>query len=425
MKVCVIGAGFSGLSIAYYLTKNGVDVDVIEAESNPGGMAIGFENDRWKWSLEKHYHHWFVSDWFVRNLAEEVGQKYLYVRPKSSTFINNHIYQLDSPTGLLGFDEISMMGRLRTGLSLGFLKALPFWKTLESITAKDYIIKTMGTDSWNKLWKPLFLKKYGKHSRNIPASWFWARIKKRSPSLGYPVGGFLSFARKLDTDIGKNGGRFLYNTKVKSVEKKKSKLVVGANNSSKEYDSVVCTLPSSLFTRIVDGLPKPYIKNITRLKGLGAVNLVLSLNENLLEEGNYWLNVNEKDFPFVAVVEHTNFMDKKYYNSENLVYVANYVEHSHKYFKSTPEELLKEYMPYLRRIGTGLSKKTINDIWAFKAYFAQPIIPLGYSRYLPDFETPIKSLYLCNIQQVYPWDRGTNYAVENGQKVANMILESV
>ena len=59
----------------------------------------------------------------------------------------------------------------------------------------------------------------------------------------------------------------------------------------------------------------------------------------------------------------------------------------------------------------------------FKTPFSQPIIPINYSKIMPPFETPLKNVYLTNIQQVYPWDRGTNYAVELGQKIAKIVSE--
>jgi protoporphyrinogen oxidase len=127
---------------------------------------------------------------------------------------------------------------------------------------------------------------------------------------------------------------------------------------------------------------------------------------------------------FLAVVEHTNFMDKKFYNNEHLVYIANYLPHEHPYFRRDKLDLFKEFFPYLKTINPKMDKSWIDNIYLFKAYFAQPIIPLYYSRKLPSIITPIKGLYLSNMQQVYPWDRGTNYAVENGQKVAQLVLKS-
>jgi hypothetical protein len=43
---------------------------------------------------------------------------------------------------------------------------------------------------------------------------------------------------------------------------------------------------------------------------------------------------------------------------------------------------------------------------------------------MPSMETPIANLFLANIEQVYPWDRGTNYAIELGEKAAEMVLKS-
>ena len=56
---------------------------------------------------------------------------------------------------------------------------------------------------------------------------------------------------------------------------------------------------------------------------------------------------------------------------------------------------------------------------------AQPIIGTNYSQQIPDHRTPIKDLYLANTTQVYPEDRGTNYSVRMGKRVAAMIMEDL
>ncbi|MFC1600617.1 oxidoreductase, partial [Patescibacteria group bacterium] len=138
----------------------------------------------------------------------------------------------------------------------------------------------------------------------------------------------------------------------------------------------------------------------------------------------YWLNVNSMHFPFVAVVEHTNFMNKKFYNNEHFVYVGNYLKPDHEYFKMDAGQIVREFMPYLTTINPKFNKDWINTAYHFKTIFAQPIVLKNYSENIPELKTPLKGLYLCNMQQVYPWDRGTNYAVENGRMVAEMILKS-
>ena len=426
MKVAVLGAGFAGLSCAFYLSKKGVDVSIFEQDDKPGGLATGFKKNGWKWPLERHYHHWFTSDYHIKNLAKELNHEILFPRPKTSTYVNGEILQLDSPINLLSFKYLSILERLRTGATLAYLKLTPFWKPLEKVTAKDFLIYTMGQKTWNILWKPLFEGKFAKYSAKIPASWFWARIKKRSSSLGYPDGGFESFAKSIAREITNKGGKKYYKTSVEKIEKEKSGFKLRLRRldknllETKSFDKVICTLPFPIFLKIAPKLPENYNKRLSALPGIGAINLILRLKKPFLTDGTYWLNINEAGFPFLAIVEHTNFMQKSYYAGEHLVYVGKYLPPTHKYFSMGNEELFATYEPYLKKINPSFKDNLIGyDV--FRAPFAQPIIPLNYSEILPPLDTPIDGLFLATIQQVYPWDRGTNYAVEMGKKVAKMV----
>ncbi len=432
MKVAVIGAGFAGLASAYYLAKKGVDVVLFEKEEKPGGLATGFKEKNWSWPLEKHYHHWFTSDKDIKNLAKDIGYSIVYTRPKTSTFLNAEILQLDSPFSLLNFKYLSIPERIRTGLVLAFLKVTPFWKPLETITAKDFLIKSMGQNSWKVLWEPLFAGKFNKYAGKIPASWFWARVKKRSSSLGYPDGGFESFAEAIVQKTTNLGGQIFYQTIVEKIEKINDKFQLSVydlkakNKKRKVFDKVICTLPFPFFLKITSGLSQNYKNRLATLEGLGAVNLVLRLKKQFLLDNTYWLNINEKKFPFLAIVEHTNFIAKKNYGGEHIVYVGNYLPPKHKYFMLEDDKLFNIYKPYLEKINSDYNfKQNLVDLKVFKTPFAQPIIPLNYSKILPPLDTPIEGLFLATIQQVYPWDRGTNYAVEMGKKVARLVNNKI
>ena len=124
--------------------------------------------------------------------------------------------------------------------------------------------------------------------------------------------------------------------------------------------------------------------------------------------------------PVLAIVEHTNIMNSKHYNNEHLVYLGNYLPKEHKYYSLTAAELLETFDPFLKTINPDY-KKSLIGVKKFAVPFAQPIIPINYSYMIPPFETPIKNVYLANMQQVYPWDRGTNYAVELGEKAARLV----
>lgn len=426
MKVGIIGAGFTGLSAAYYLSKKGHEVTIFEKDEKPGGLAIGYKEKGWDWSLEVHYHHWFTNDKSILNLARELDHKVIIKRPKTSSFVDGDIYQLDSPLSLIKFPKLNLVDKVRMGASLAFLKYNPVWKPLESFKAEPYLIKAMGTAGYEKIWKPLMINKLGKHSNKISLAWFWARIYKRTSSLAYPEGGFLSFANSLEKKITEKKGIFYYNTQVtKIISEDYPKVYFSIENNEeqvKEFDKIIVTLPLNLFAIIAPSLPAEYKDKASKFINIGATNLVLRMKKSFLNDKTYWLNMCSLDSPILAIVEHTNFMDKKHYGNEHLVYLGNYMERSDERFTMSKEKLLNLYDPWLKKINPEYESSII-DYEIFHAPFAQPIITPKYSKKIPKFNTPLKKVFLANIEQVYPWDRGTNYAVELGKKAAEKIDE--
>lgn len=427
MKIGIIGAGFTGLAAAYYLSKKGHRVTVFEKDQKPGGLAIGYKEDKWKWTLESHYHHWFTNDKYILNLAREINHNVLIVKPKTSSFVNDKIYQLDSPISLLKFPGLGIINRIRMGLALAFLRYNPFWKPLENFYAKPYLEKFMGQKAYKKIWEPLMINKLGKYSNKVSLAWFWARIYKRTTSLAYPEGGFLEFAQHLEDEIKKNGGEFFYNSEVKNLSSKKAPQIIYSiadkQPKTENFDKVIVTLPLSLFIKISPSLPTEYIKKASEYINIGATNLILRLKKPFLKDNNYWINMCDLKSPILAVVEHTNFMNKKNYNNEHLLYLGNYMETSDKRYSMNEKDLLKLYDPWLRKISPNY-KTSIISKRLFRAPYAQPIITPKYFKKIMSSQTPLTNVYLANIQQVYPWDRGTNYAVELGEKIAAKIDEN-
>lgn len=424
MRVAIIGAGFTGLSAGYYLSRDGHEVTLFEKGKSPGGLAIGYKEKGWDWSLEEHYHHWFTNDKSVLHLAAEIHHKVLSPRPKTSSYTKEGIFQLDSPISVLKFPALSIPDRIRMGASLAFLRFNPFWLPLEKFKAEPYLKKTMGEKAYAKLWEPLLVNKLGRFAKDVSLAWFWARVYKRTSSLSYPEGGFLEFACHIQRSIEKQNGTFCYDTEVVKIESaKKPKIWFKTSNGTEKnqlFDKVLVTLPSSLFIKMAANLPDDYNKVAKKRVSIGAVNMVLRLKERFLTDGTYWLSMCDLTSPILAIVEHTNYMKGTHYNNEHIVYVGNYMETTDKRFSMAKQELLELYDPWLKKINPTY-KESIIDYQVFKAPFAQPIIFINYSNNIPPFQTPLKNVYLANIEQVYPWDRGTNYAVELGKKISHIL----
>ncbi|MGH7202854.1 MAG: FAD-dependent oxidoreductase [Candidatus Levyibacteriota bacterium] len=421
MKIAIIGAGFTGLSAAYQLVKQGHNVTVFEKDPQPGGLAIGYQEKEWQWSLEKHYHHWFTNDKFILGLAKEIGQEVIIKTPKTSIYLDNDIYQLDSPLALLRFKKLSLPERIQMGAALAMLRYNPFWKPLEKVNATKVLPKIIGERAWKMIWEPQLRNKMGEYADEISLVFFWTRVSKRTTSLAYPAGGFLSFAQKLVTTIEKKGGKFSFNAEIDAITANEDgKVTIRTAKKKETFDKAIVTLPSFLFLKLAPQLPDAYKNKLVRLRGLGATDLVLRLKKPFLPDNSYWLSMCVPDSRVLVIVEHTNIMDKKYYNNEHLVYLGNYPKTDDPKFTMNKEELLEYYDPVLKKINPEYKKNLIGHE-LFKAPFAQPIVPTNYSQMIPPMITPLSNVYLANIEQVYPWDRGTNYAVELGEKVAKMI----
>lgn len=284
----------------------------------------------------------------------------------------------------------------------------------------------MGEKAYSLLWEPQFINKFGSFVPEISLAWFWARITKRTASLAYPEGGFLAFANHLAKKITEQNGMIHYETELISLRDNGKVNVTIKQASGKTvtetFDHVIVTLPSGLFAKVAPQLPKQYLMSINRLKSLGATNLVLRLKKPFFTDSTYWLSVCDTTSPVMAIVEHTNFMNRIHYDNEHLLYLGNYVPSDHEYFSIDEETMLKRFDPFLKRINPEYEKHLIG-MRLFKAPFAQPIVPVNYSAILPQMKTPLPHVTLANIEMVYPWDRGTNYAVELGEKAVRMILQ--
>lgn len=424
-KIAIIGAGFTGLTAGFRLQQSGHDVTVYEKKDRPGGMSSGFKEKAWEWTLEEYYHHWFTNDAHVLRLAREIGFKTIIQKPVTSVYVEEKLYQFDSPLSILRFPKLSLFDKLRMAAALGLIRYDPFWQHLEGINASRLLPKMMGETAYRMIWEPQFINKFGKYAQDVSLAWFWARIRKRTQSLAYPAGGFLQFAKALTGKITQLGGDVRFNTEITSLKEDNGVLLrvsEGKGESVRKFDSVIITTSSALFLKIAPQLPQSYKNSMGQLKSLGATNLVLRLKKQFFPDQTYWLSICDKSSGIMAIVEHTNFIDKRHYDFEHIVYIGNYAPSDHPDFLAAKEDLLSLYDPFLRKINPRY-KHNLIGYKLFKEPFAQPVIPPHYSKIIPSITTPLPNIYLANIEQVYPWDRGTNYAVELGEKAARIVVE--
>mgnify|MGYP000887189498 CR=1 FL=1 len=431
--VVVIGAGFTGLSAAYRLSESGVRVTLIESASDVGGLASSFNVGDTK--LERFYHHWFTSDRYIFELVEDLGlEENVVTRPTNTgMYFANQRYRLTSPFDLLKFTPLPLIDRIRLGLLVLKARREKDWHKLDKISAADWIKQLAGENVYKVVWEPLLKGKFGRHADQISASWFWAKLVLRGGSRGkgskenlaYYRGGFASLADKVVAKIRQNGGEIILNSPVQEIttsDGRISEVVTGEHRIS--ADAVIATpaLP------IIDGMinknvPASFSEKIRGVEYLANVCLVLILDRSL--SSLYWTNVNDPSFPFVGVIEHTNFEPPSCYGGGHIVYLSKYLADDDPLYKMSKDEVLAFSIPHIKRMFEDFDESWIKDHHVWRDKFAQPVVSCGYKDNIPSYDTPIEGLYIATMAQVYPEDRGTNYAVREGKRICSRVIEEL
>ncbi|MBA3872196.1 MAG: NAD(P)/FAD-dependent oxidoreductase [Anaerolineae bacterium] len=434
MRIGIIGAGAAGMAAAWDLARAGHEVHLYEAEKNVGGLAAGFKDEGWQWTMEKFYHHWFETDKSILKLVDDIGKsgKVLFPRPKTSYFIDGKIYRSEMNASALSL-PLSFPALIRLGLTGVYLKFLTRdWKALEKVTADSWMRRWMGDEAYNKLWRPLLIGKFADRYQQVNMAWMWARIYTRSLRLGIYEGGFQAFLEALAEAVQSKGAVLHLSSPVDAIGSQDGKPTLVIKGQTEVFDRVISTASPGLMLKLAPNLKDTaYGKQIADLKSIGALCVVLALKQSILTDGTYWLNLpatsadkKASQFPFLALVEHTNFMDKSHYGGDVLVYCGDYVPVDHEYFKMSEDELVERFLPALKKVNPAFDASWIRKSWVWRAPYAQPIPFVNHSQNIPALKTPLLGVFWASMSQVYPWDRGTNYAVEIGQQVAKEAVAS-
>jgi protoporphyrinogen oxidase len=433
MKTAVIGAGFAGLSAAYDLVRAGHQVDIYEAGDQVGGLAKGFQEPEWDWSVEAYYHHWFASDEHMLGLIEELGlsDKVLFPRPYTVMYHEGEWHPFDSVVQALKYPGLGWgINKIRFGLVGLYLRMTENWQPLEQVTVEEWMRRWAGDSVYETMWEPMLKGKFGPHYQDVNMAWMWARLHARTSRLGTYQGGFQAFGDDFWSALESLGVNVYLSTPVSRITPQAGEgpgrdgLQVEFEGTSESYDKVLVTTSPGILSRMAPDLPESYHAGLQKLKSMGAVVLTLALEHQLSPEGYYWYNIpKDKGFPFLAVVEHTNYLSPEYFNGDHIVYCGDYRVPDHEYFDLPKEELLALFLPSLKRINPEFREEWVKKSWLYRTRYAQPVPEVNHSQNIPEIETPVQGLYFASMSQVYPWDRGTNFAVEIGRRAADLMMD--
>jgi protoporphyrinogen oxidase len=454
VRIAVLGAGVCGLVAAHRLARAGHAVDVYERWPGLGGQAATLDvGDGHR--LERYYHHLFTSDRHIARLFEELGMPdAIEWRPSSVAFFaRGALHPFVTPLDLLRFRPLSPPARVRMGAAaLALQRFAGDPAPYERITAREWIERRMGRQAWEEVWGPLLRGKFGERADRIAMVWLWSKLRLRravqgedvrQERLGYPRDSWEPLFAALARSIEQGGGRVLIDRPAARVSRAGAGFVVDAGaagsfrrghdprafeaGAGERYDRVLATVPNDVFERLLEPslaaeVGEEYLARVRGIEYFAALCLLLELDRRF--SPYYWTNVADRALPFVGLIEHTNFVEPERYGGRRFLYVANYLAHGHELLALDADALLARYEPGLRAVNPEFSRAWVKRSWLHVEPAAQPIVTVGYGERIPPLRTPAAGLVLANTTQVYPEDRGTNYAVRLGEQAARAVLET-
>ena len=429
-ECAIVGAGLTGLVAALRLAEAGRRVTVFERWPEPGGLVALFDAGGER--LECFYHHLFTTDTDYVALAEELGLagEIEWLPSRMGIYSHDRTWDFGTPASLLRFAPLPWIDKLRFGLTTLWLNRTSDWRKYEGVTARDWMLRHGGRRVFDAVWGPLLRQKFAEQADEVALVWLWGKLylrgRSRSSSglgerLGYMRGSFGRLVDALGERLRSLGVRLELATPVRSLRPVDGDVEVETRRGAERFGTVLFTAaPPELLAVAGDHLPDDARGRLAGLSGTAALCVVLELDRSLTPY--YWLNIADAAFPFGGVIEHTNYIPAERYGGRRIVYISKYLFESNPLWSAPNSQVWETYRPFLQQLNPAFDDSWVLARHHFKAAHAQPIVPRHYSRVIPPFATAIPGLYHACMAQIYPEDRGQNYAVREGNRAAAALL---
>lgn len=426
MKIGIVGGGIMGISLGYFLSQQGVQVEIFEASNTIGGLAgpLHLEDGT---DVDRFYHAILSSDAHLMQLCQELGiaDQLRFKETKMGFFHDGKLYSMNNIVEFLRFPPLNWIDRFRLGLTVLYAQFVRDWKDLESISVEKWLMRLSGKNTYQNIWRPMLKAKFDGGFDNTPATYIWSRLVRMKSTrggvsqkemAGHLIGGYMTLLSAIAARIEQMGGQIHLQTPVQEVliQDGRARSLRFADGE-KSYDAVVVTLQTSLMRRLIPSAPVDYLDYLGKTDYIGIICPIMVLDRPLT---GYWtLNITDDRIPFTGVIETTSYIDPQYVGGHHLIYLPKYTAPGSPWQKKTDAEIHAIWLDSLKMMFPDFDPAWIRYFMVHRERLVEPLHGLNSLDLIPSVQTPINGLYLSTTAQIYP-------ALTNGESVTQHAAQS-
>jgi protoporphyrinogen oxidase len=413
-----------GLAAAYHSAKAGHQVTLFEAAPVPGGMAAHFNFGAL--SIERFYHFICKTDDPTFQLLKDLGIDHL-LRWRSTSmayFLDGKLYPWGDPVSLLRFPGLDLVSKLRYGALMFISTRRDRWTELENTSAREWITRWCGRETYDLLWRRLFDLKFYEYSDDISAAWIWARIRRLGRSrrsilqeeLGYIEGGSETLVKALIAELARLGAEVRLAAKVEEILVDGQQIQgVQVNGAVHPVDAVISTVPTPYVSAMVPALPKAWKRRYNAIPNIGVACVVFKLGRSVTP--HFWINIVDLSIDVPGIIEFSNLRPTR----DAIVYVPYYMPVTNQKWSWSNEALTAEAFAAIQRINPDIGEKDRIGVHVERLRHAQPVCRTGFAALIPPVQTPIEGLQIADTCFYYPEDRGIAESLRLGKEMASRL----
>jgi len=371
-RICIIGAGISGLSAGYQLMKAGFKPVIFEKESFVGGrmgseIVEGFVIDKGAYTISE-FHKTTIQ--IIKELGMEGFLK--ETSGTSSTFNDGKEYQIKigSPIDFLKYKLLSiknkkdMVSLFLYATSLGKSLNLnnPSEKTfdLEKESAAEYLLREYSKEILEYIAYPIFCEIFlGTPERNSKAA-FLATIRNLTKfkifSLDQGLGMLPEhLMKKLDVKLSSPV------LNIRRMESKSQYLfdIGGSTPQSLIFDEIIFAIPPPIILQIFEDLPSPVREYLGKVQYAPSIVAVMAI-DHPYPDTSFINNILRKDFRILGTLVFDHHKGSGRIPSGKSLATAILCENASRTLFDVSEDIVKqEVMKEMDTLFSGFSNKVI------------------------------------------------------------------